>query len=59
MLDRVPPTMSRHPNFVRDLGRTSETSFRDVLHHREDEQRELTLAVLVFDLPAHDDQTTP
>jgi len=51
--------MSRHPNFVRDLGRTSETSFRDVLHHREDEQRELTLAVLVFDLPAHDDQTTP
>lgn len=51
VLDAVPEAVRGHPNFKRDLGRPSETSFRYVLAHRDDASRELTLTVLAFDVP--------
>ena len=40
-----------HPNHKADLNYDSETGFRYVFRHRDDPDRELTLTVLVFDIP--------
>ena len=52
VLAKVPDTVRAHPNYVRDGAATgSETEFRYVLHHRDDQLRELELSVLVFEVP--------
>lgn len=52
VLAQVPQVLRSHPNFVRELPRPDETTFRVVLHHQDDPERELTLTVLVFEVPA-------
>jgi hypothetical protein len=52
VLAQIAPTVSAHPNFVRDVPYGDETSFRFVLRHRDDASRELTLTVVVFEVPA-------
>ena len=52
VLQRIPQTVRDHPNHKADLGYDSETGFRYVFSHRDDLERELTLTVLVFDIPA-------
>jgi len=52
VLSQVPTLMKAHPNFKRPLQWQSETGFRCVLHHRDDNSRELTVTVLVFDVPS-------
>jgi len=49
---QVPGAVRAHPNFVRDLGQVSETEWRFTLHHRDDPERQLLLAVLLFEVPA-------
>ena len=52
VLQRIPQAVRDHPNHKADLGYDSETGFRYVFSHRDDPDRELTLTVLVFDIPA-------
>ncbi len=51
VLSKISPTISGHDNFVSEMGYGEETDFRFVLHHRDDPDRELTLTVLVFEVP--------
>jgi len=51
VLSKIGPTISGHDNFVREIRYGVETDFRFVLHHRDDPDRELTLTVLVFEVP--------
>jgi hypothetical protein len=53
VLAQIPDLVKGHPNFKSEVtGYKSETGFRFVLHHRDDRNRELTLAVLVFGVPS-------
>jgi hypothetical protein len=52
VLDQISRTVSGHDCFVREIPYGGETEFRFVLHHRGDRERELTLTVLAFDVPA-------
>jgi hypothetical protein len=51
VLAKIPEIIKKHPNFKRQLPQKSETSFRFVLHHQGDTNRELILAVLAFEVP--------
>jgi hypothetical protein len=53
VLKQIPELVKGHPNCKREIqGFKHETGFRFVLHHRDDRNRELTLTVLVFDVPS-------
>jgi hypothetical protein len=53
VLSHIPNAVKEHPNFHREgTSYKHETGFRFVLHHRDDKNRELTLTVLVFDVPS-------
>ena len=53
VLSQIPSLVAAHPNFKRPVADYKhETSFRFILHHRDDKNRELTLTVLVFDVPS-------
>lgn len=54
VLDRIPETIEQHPNHKATLSYTSETGFRYILSHTNDAERDLTLTVLVFDVPSSD-----
>lgn len=51
VLAKIGPTVAAHPNFVRELDYGGETEFRFTLRHRDDRARELTVTVLVFEVP--------
>jgi hypothetical protein len=52
VLSQIPGLVKAHPNCKHEVtSYKHETGFRFVLHHRDDKQRELTLTVLVFDVP--------
>ncbi|MDQ6631630.1 MAG: hypothetical protein M3Y82_07710 [Verrucomicrobiota bacterium] len=49
---QIPELMKRHANFKCEVaGYKQESGFRFILHHRDDKNHELTLTVLVFDVP--------
>ena len=52
VLQRIPQTVREHANYNTDLNYGSESGFRYVFNHRDDPDRELTLTVLAFDVPA-------
>jgi hypothetical protein len=52
VLAAISPTVRSHPSSVREIAYGEETDFRFVLRHRDDPERELTLTVLVFEVPA-------
>lgn len=52
VLDQIPAVLAAHPQFKRMLPYTSETGFRCVVANRDDPNREITLTVLAFDVPA-------
>jgi hypothetical protein len=52
VLRQISPTVTAHSSFVREIEYGGETDFRFVLRHRDDPERELTLSVLVFEVPA-------
>lgn len=51
VLQSIQETIPAHPNCKREVSTASETWFRYVFSHRDDENRELTLTVLAFDVP--------
>ena len=51
VLDRVAKTVKDHPNCKREQPRKSETEFRYIFGHRDDLNRELTVTIMVFDVP--------
>ncbi len=51
VLNAIPETIKAHPRFKADRAYESETGFRYVFGHRDDLNRDLTLTVLVFDVP--------
>ena len=51
VLEAIQSTTKAHPNCKRELNKRSETSFRFILSHRDDTNRELTLTILAFDIP--------
>ena len=51
VLAKASEAVPKHPCYKRDLGKTDETSFRYIFHQPTDKNRELTLSVLVFDVP--------
>lgn len=52
VLEQIGPTLAKHENFVREIPYGGETDFRFVLRHRDDPSRELTLTILLFEVPA-------
>ena len=52
VLEGVAKTTRNHPSCKREHQRNSETEFRYVFGHRDDANRELTVTILVFDVPA-------
>lgn len=52
VISKIPETIKAHSNFKRELLYHGETGFRYILGHRDDRQREITLTVLVFEVPA-------
>ena len=52
VLERVPAAVRAHPNYKAERTTNSETEFRYVFGHRDDETREITVTILVFDVPA-------
>ncbi len=51
LLERIPEVVKKHPKYKRDSAYDGETGFRYIFGHRDDLNRELTLTVLVFDIP--------
>ena len=51
VLNAIPHTVRKHPNYRADLDYEVETGFRFAFSHRKDPKRSLTLTVLVFDVP--------
>lgn len=52
VLAAIQSTVSEHPNCKKFLSAESETVFRYRFAHRDDANREMTLAVLAFDVPS-------
>ena len=51
VLEAIKSAANEHSNCKRELKVPSETSFRFTFSHRDDENRELTLTVVAFDVP--------
>jgi len=51
VLQRIPEVVKTHANFVKQTDFKSETGFRFTMKHKDDPQRELTLTVMVFEVP--------
>ena len=52
VLERVTKTVPGHPNYKAERTTNSETEFHYVFGHRDDANREITVTILVFDVPA-------
>jgi len=52
VLAKIPDIVKEHPNFRREHPTSSETAFRYTFTHRGDPGRELTLTVMVFEVPS-------
>ena len=52
VLQRIPETVKQHANFKAERDYGSEIGFRYVFGHRDDNDKDLILTVLVFDVPA-------
>ena len=51
VLAKIAETGPKHPNFKRDLGKADESTFRYVFVQPNDQNREVTLTVMAFDIP--------
>jgi hypothetical protein len=52
LLSKIPELVKAHRCFKRHLAYGTETGFRFVMRHKDDPEREVTLTVLVFEVPA-------
>jgi len=51
VVSQFPEIVKKHSNFIKEIKYESETGFRFILHHKDDKDRELVLAILLFDIP--------
>lgn len=51
VLDTILQTVEVHPNFKRFIGKISETNFRYIFSNRDDNNREMLLSVMAFNVP--------
>ena len=51
VLSKIPEVVENHPNYKGTQGYSHESGFRYRFGHKNDMNRELTLTVLVFDIP--------
>lgn len=51
VIDAAHETTGNHLNCKRVLGKQTETSFRYIFSHRDDANREMTLTLMIFDVP--------
>ena len=51
VLEKMPQAAKSHPNYKSEEAYESETGFRYIFRHREDPDRDITLTVLVFNIP--------
>jgi hypothetical protein len=51
VIGKIDEATPNHKNYKRSLGKLDESSFRYIFHQPNDKNRELTLTVLVFDVP--------
>ena len=52
VVGQIQELVKQHKNFKREvIGYKHESGFRFILHHRDDKNLELTLTVLIFDVP--------
>ena len=51
VLGSIVETAKAHSNFKRELGGSTETTFRYCFSHKDDKNRELFLTILAFDVP--------
>jgi chaperonin cofactor prefoldin len=51
VLGQIPDIVEGHSNHIRTVEYDGESEFRFVLHHNDDDQRHLTMTVMVFDVP--------
>jgi len=51
VLKEIPPTVRAHPKFAKQLPNLDETTFRYVVRHVDDDQRDISLTVLAFNVP--------
>lgn len=59
VLEEVKATTEAYPNYKRTLNWKHESGFRFVMHHPSDANRELTMTVLVFDIPQAQEEKAP
>lgn len=52
ILSKFPEVVKSHANFKKQIEYKVETGFRFILNHRDDASRELTLTILIFEVPA-------
>ena len=52
VLNGIPKTVRDHSNYKSERTTKSETEFRYIFGHRDDINREITLSILAFDVPA-------
>ena len=52
VLQRIPQAVREHANYKTALNYDPESGFRYVFSHRDDPERELTVTILAFDVPA-------
>ena len=51
VIDAAKETTAMHPNCKKAAGKQSETSFQYIFSHRDDANREMTLTLMIFDIP--------
>jgi hypothetical protein len=54
VVNAIPETAKKHPNFKRQLSCDGETNSRYVFHHIDDPSRELIITVMAFDIPGNE-----
>ena len=59
VISKVPPAMEQHPQFKRSLQTNLEGSYRCLMSHEDDPNRELTVTVLVIDVPSASSTSPP
>ncbi len=54
VIESITPTVEAYPNYKGTLAKPSETSFRYVIRHRDDPNREMILTILAFDVSTNE-----
>ena len=52
VLAKIPGIVKEHPSFKSERSYDAETGYRYIMGHRDDHNRDITLTILVFDIPS-------